>query len=77
MRQHQHSTAVLEAIFMELTRAPRYFTESNDQSQEEQHDILPPLLIEQLQKIYAEIEGETLPEDLVILIRQINRAEHT
>jgi hypothetical protein len=62
---------------MRLTRSPNDLVAANDtRPHEEQQDIVPPWLVERLQKIFAEIEGETLPEDFVILFRHLNGAEH-
>jgi hypothetical protein len=63
---------------MRLTQSPNDLAAANDPSRthEEQQDIVPPWLVERLQTIFAELEGETLPEDFVILFRHLNGAEH-
>ena len=70
MCEHHYSDAILEAILLRLPRP------LDDVAAEEQPVIVPSWLSDGLQKIFAEIEGEPLPKDFVILFRQLNGAQH-
>jgi hypothetical protein len=70
MSEHHYSDAILEAI---LLRSPRPLI---DAATDEQSVVVPSWISDGLQKIFAEIEGESLPEEFVILFRHLNEAEH-
>ena len=70
MSEHHYSDAILEAI---LLRSPGPL---EDAATEEQPVILPSWISDGLKKLFAEIEGEPLPKEFVILFRHLNEAEH-
>jgi len=69
MSEHHYSAAILEAI---LLKSPRPL----DAAAEEHPVVVPSWLSDGLQKIFAEIEGEPLPKEFVILFRHLNEADH-
>ena len=77
MRQHHYFDATLEAILMNSTRSSDSTFREAVSSADEEEDIVPQWLADRLQKLFTEIEGESLPEDLVILFRHLNEADHT